>query len=274
MPPKVARQQPPATEPLVQNLVLTANILKRINLRVLAEATKGHYDPNKFPACTLRFRDPPVAPSVYGNGNVVIVGAKSRDQALHGLYYVLDILHRVFPSLAGAEAHNLCLENMVASFDVGFKVNLKLLFDDYVHCAQYAKEDIRALRLWPDGMNTSLVLTIWTTGKAHVAGAKTPEEVTRVYKHVDFHKYRLRDEYRQLEPGWSVSARSREFFGPSKATPEDWEKAEESKELLLQPSDATVQMGHVLSTKNSQTTAVAENGDPEEEVMASGSIVV
>lgn len=189
----------PATEPKAQNLVYSAKLHRKVNIRLAAEILLGHYDPNRFPSCGVRNREPRAAVGIDGNGNVVVVGAKSYDVALHVLFIQLSKLALRTHDFSYVRFSNFRLRNMVASFNIGFEVNLKLMWQDHQEKAAFSAENIGAFHLWPKGMYTRLVLVVWATGKAHVSGATTTDEVMFVYKYVDFAKYKLGAEYRSLD---------------------------------------------------------------------------
>lgn len=189
----------PASQPVTTNMVYTAHLKCSINLKLLADGLGGCYNRNRFPACQIRNRDPWAALGFHGNGHVLIVGAKSPENAMLALHIQLHRMFSVFGNRMYREVHNFHLQNVVSPFNIGFAVNLKLLFDDYREKAQYDPVDIGDLRLYPRGMKTPPTLIIWASGKAHVTGSVNDSDVKEAYEYVDFTKYRLGHEYRQLE---------------------------------------------------------------------------
>jgi len=66
---------------VVQNMVLTARLNKRINLEKLLELEGTEYEPEQFPGLVLRLKDPNVAFLIFTSGRVVMTGARDVDMA-------------------------------------------------------------------------------------------------------------------------------------------------------------------------------------------------
>lgn len=68
-------------QPITQNLVITADFGKSINLEELTEKTRAIYEPEQFPGAMLRLAKPfKTSILVFASGKAVITGLKSSDQ--------------------------------------------------------------------------------------------------------------------------------------------------------------------------------------------------
>lgn len=69
-------------EAKVQNLVATASLGMKLNLRTLAVSLDNtEYEPEQFPGMVYRVREPKCVILIFASGNVVCTGAKSRSDA-------------------------------------------------------------------------------------------------------------------------------------------------------------------------------------------------
>ena len=67
--------------PIIQNLVATADFAKSIDVEKLPGKTKAIYEPEQFPGAILRLKEPFKASIlIFASGKVVIIGLKSSDQ--------------------------------------------------------------------------------------------------------------------------------------------------------------------------------------------------
>jgi transcription initiation factor TFIID TATA-box-binding protein len=73
--------KPVRLQPKTQNLVVTADFAKGVNLEELSENSKVIYEPEQFPGAILRFTEPyKTTILIFASGKVVITGLKSSAQ--------------------------------------------------------------------------------------------------------------------------------------------------------------------------------------------------
>jgi transcription initiation factor TFIID TATA-box-binding protein len=73
--------KPVRLNPMIQNIVVTSDFEKNIDLEKLLEHSKAIYEPEQFPGAILRLEDPfKVSVLIFASGKVVIAGLKSSDQ--------------------------------------------------------------------------------------------------------------------------------------------------------------------------------------------------
>ena len=61
---------------VVQNMVSTASLGKRINLDKLLQLENTEYEPEQFPGLVLRLKSPKVAFLIFSSGKIVLTGAR------------------------------------------------------------------------------------------------------------------------------------------------------------------------------------------------------
>jgi transcription initiation factor TFIID TATA-box-binding protein len=80
----------------VQNLVATASLMMKLNLRTLALTLDNtEYEPEQFPGMVYRVKEPKCVILIFTSGKVVCTGAKSREDAetaINDLYEKLRMM--------------------------------------------------------------------------------------------------------------------------------------------------------------------------------------
>lgn len=70
----------------VQNIVASANLMSTLNLEAVAmDLENTEYEPEQFPGLVYRLDDPKVVLLLFGSGKVVCTGAKTKEDAQHGV---------------------------------------------------------------------------------------------------------------------------------------------------------------------------------------------
>lgn len=67
-------------KPILQNIVSTANLSSKLDLRKIAlNCRNAEYNPRRFAAVIMRIRDPKTTALIFTSGKMVCTGAKSED---------------------------------------------------------------------------------------------------------------------------------------------------------------------------------------------------
>lgn len=83
--------------PKLQNIVSTANLGRRLNLKILAhKAINCEYNPSRFAAAIMRIRSPKTTALVFSSGKLVCTGAKSEDDSRTAARKFARIIQKVF----------------------------------------------------------------------------------------------------------------------------------------------------------------------------------
>jgi transcription initiation factor TFIID TATA-box-binding protein len=158
----------------IQNVVLTAAYEGiAFDPERLARALDGaRYDPRLFPALACRSEDPPASLLIFPSGKVVCTGARSVGDARRAIEKLTRKLRE-----AGVRIRSeprVRVQNVVASFDSGRKVNLEEL-SRACEGAEYEPEIFPGLILRLERPRVAVLL--FDTGKGICAGARTVKEV-------------------------------------------------------------------------------------------------
>jgi len=79
--------------PRTQNIVVTVDFERRVNLEELVANTRGIYKPKQFPAFILKVEKPYTASIlIFASGKVIIAGLKSSEQIVPVIQKIEDIL--------------------------------------------------------------------------------------------------------------------------------------------------------------------------------------
>jgi transcription initiation factor TFIID TATA-box-binding protein len=163
--------------PKIENIVGSGSIADSIDLEMLSGKMEN-YDLNKkrFPGAVLRLQNPKIAVLIFSSGKVVITGAKSPEDLVHGQ----DILIQKMKE-AGVICHDtpdVAITNMVCSYDLGKYINLnKVVITLNLEKIEYEPEQFPGLvyRI----SDPKVVALLFSSGKIILTGGKTMEDVVR-----------------------------------------------------------------------------------------------
>ncbi|XP_064489797.1 uncharacterized protein LOC135401357 [Ornithodoros turicata] len=170
----------PGIVPQLQNIVATANLCCRLDLKKIAlQARNAEYNPRRFAAAIMRIREPRTTALFFGSGKIVCTGAKSEANS--------RIAARKFARIAqklgfDASFSDFKVQNIVASCDVGFGIRLESLALNHAQFCRYEPE------LFP-GLVYSMVqprtiLLIFVSGKVVLTGAKIRQDLYRAFDNI------------------------------------------------------------------------------------------
>ena len=164
---------PKKTEIKIENIVGKTRLGVKINLReIVKKIPQIEYNPESFPAATLKFENPKASILIFSTGSMVCAGAKSFEEVKHAFHRIKQKLRENgYKDIFDGETE---ISNMVASASIGEKINLDKIALTAVNC-EYAPEQFPALVYRPDKMNT--VILIFNSGKMVVTGAKTMKQL-------------------------------------------------------------------------------------------------
>jgi len=157
----------------VENIVSAITIDQKIDLKGLFERAKGlEYNPERFPGVVYRIKEPKLAMLIFSSGKIICTGARSREDITIA---VEKLVKKLAESGVIIKAEpKVEIQNIVASADMGFKVNLDVLA---MKCenTEYEPEQFPGLVFSLDEPRT--VMLVFRSGKMIITGAKTPDAV-------------------------------------------------------------------------------------------------
>lgn len=111
----------------VSNIVCKTHVGCPLDLNHCCANLRNSQRTNKFPALFVRMRDPSVTLLLYRTGTVVATGACSyADNAKSVRRIVRSLIRLGYPAVL----HELVVENILANFSLGFKVQISKISED------------------------------------------------------------------------------------------------------------------------------------------------
>lgn len=112
-------------EPRLQNIVSTANLCCKLNLRQIAlQARNAEYNPKRFAAVIMRIKDPKTTALIFSSGKMVCTGAKSEEESRKAARKFAKIIKSLGFKVDFKEFK---VQNIVGSCDIRFKIHLTKL---------------------------------------------------------------------------------------------------------------------------------------------------
>lgn len=122
-------QQPNQDLPKLQNIVSTANLNQKLDLREIAQKCKNvEYKPKRFAAAIIRIREPKTTALIFASGKMVCTGAKSEVDSETAAKQYARMIKRVGNN-KGVKMTDFKVQNIVASHDVRFEIKLEELMN-------------------------------------------------------------------------------------------------------------------------------------------------
>lgn len=170
----VPNQAPQKPSPELQNIVSTANLSTKLDLRKIAlNCRNAEYNPKRFAAVIIRIRDPKTTALIFSSGKMVITGAKSEEKSYTAAKTYAKMIKKVGnPSV---KLQEFKIQNIVGSCDIRFPISLETLNKEHSNYSTYEPE------LFPGLIyrmhSPKIVLLIFASGKIVLTGAKTRENI-------------------------------------------------------------------------------------------------
>lgn len=159
----------------IENMVAAITLNRKLDLEKLAKLeSSAIYNPKKFPGIIYRIPKPKLGTLIFNTGKVICSGAKSREDIDKGLKKLVAKLKEKKIKIEGKP--EIKVQNIVASANLGFKVNLDLVAMECEN-TEYEPEQFPGLVFRID--NPKTVMLVFSSGKIIVTGAKTPADATR-----------------------------------------------------------------------------------------------
>lgn len=160
------------------NVVSTCSLgVDNIDLRKLAlEKNFLEFNPLTFAAATYRIRSPRTTCLLFASGNMVITGSSNEHESRLAARKYCAVLQKcglkvMFQAFG--------IQNIVASANVGFTINLQDIADEFSSYASYDPDLFPGLVF--RSVQPKLVFLIFRSGKIVITGAKKNEEIAVTY---------------------------------------------------------------------------------------------
>jgi transcription initiation factor TFIID TATA-box-binding protein len=183
----------------ITNVISHSHLGCRTDLGLVAVALNGRANPRVFPACMGHCQTTRTTQSVFQSGKMVVVGAKSEEEALLAAYYYARALCKELK--LPVNIYNFEINNVVGDFRLGYPLNLDLFFCDNDLTALWDPENFKGLSYKPLGSEKGVVsFVLFESGKGILTGGKSSQDLYEAYQKFapGFARYKKGEEYRQL----------------------------------------------------------------------------
>ncbi len=174
--------------PIIENIVCTANLCCKLNLREIALQVKNaEYNPKRFSAVIIKMKDPKTTALIFASGRIVCLGAKIEEISRKACRKFAKIIKSLNNKIYFKQYK---IENVVGSADVKFQISLMKLYmyllkntsskgQKYV---AYEPEQFPGLiyRM----AEPRIVLLIFVSGKIVLTGGKNRGDIYEGFKNI------------------------------------------------------------------------------------------
>lgn len=168
-------------EPKLQNIVSTANLNCKLDLREIALNTRNcEYKPKRFAAAIMRIRHPKTTALIFASGKMVCTGAKTEEESETAAKQYAKNIRKV--GNKDVRISDFTIQNIVGSHDVGFQIKLETLLNRFLKHSKYDPEFFPGLIFKME--QPKVVLLIFSSGKIVLTGAKKRQEIYDAYKSI------------------------------------------------------------------------------------------
>lgn len=154
---------------------------RQLPAELVAASIFGRCGPNSFPSCPSHGFNPSATTSWAVSGRVVITGAKDKFDAILAAYlnlYRIQKHSKLYRQLRG-----LVLQNLVGAVDLGAEVDLEKMHKDDMLNTFYEPDQFPGLQKYPAGSGKKKeVIVVYRSGKAVLAGPRTPDALMRLFE--------------------------------------------------------------------------------------------
>lgn len=174
----------PVTEsgiiPKVHNVVSTVDIGCTLDLLQIAlRLRNAEYNPKRFHAVVMRILEPRTAALIFRSGKIVVTGARSEAAAHLASRKYARLIQKL-----GFDVRfiDFKIQNMVASCDVKFPIQIEKLYSLHLQFCSYEPELFPGLiyRM----VKPRLVLLIFVSGKIVLTGGKSRNDLKQAFENI------------------------------------------------------------------------------------------
>lgn len=174
------------TEYRQRNSVYSLNVKSRLDLKHIAENVKGAtYNPQKFPAVTIRICDPKATALIFSSGKINICGSKSAHNARLAAEKFIKIISDLGFDIS-FENSDLEASNMVFTYDLKKGVRLREFASRFPKESTFETEIFPGLifRMEEDEKydQPKMCFTLFSNGKFNMTGAKSKADMEKGLK--------------------------------------------------------------------------------------------
>ena len=183
-------------EPQINNIVSSVNLGSNINLKNIALKIKNaEYNSNKFSKIILKSKDKNITATIFPNGKMICSGSKTEKESKLACKKFAKIVNKVDGKEDKIDLKSFKIQNIVASYDVKFKICLSKLYNEISNLINNSKnlgnnnnyvkfnnDIVQSLIFYLNEPKISL--SIFESGKVVLSGAKKRKEFEEIFRNI------------------------------------------------------------------------------------------
>ena len=176
-------------KPEINNIISSVNLGSNLNIKNIALKIKNAEYTNNFSKLKLKSKNAKATATIFSSGKMVCSGAKTEKQSKSMCAKFGKIVNKVGFNV---ELKNFKIQNIIASYDVKFKICLPKLFNEIntliniskniYNYVKYNSDNFPGLIFYMNDLKVSLL--VFGYGKVVISGAKKKEEIEEIFRNV------------------------------------------------------------------------------------------
>jgi transcription initiation factor TFIID TATA-box-binding protein len=177
-------------KPEINNIISSVNLGSNLNIKNIALKIKNAEYTNNFSKLLLKSKDAKATATIFSSGKMVCSGGKTEKQSKSMCAKFGKIVNKVGFNV---ELKNFKIQNIIASYDVKFKICLPKLFNKIntlinisknlcYNYVKYNSDNFPGLIFYMNDLKVSLL--VFEYGKIVISGAKKKEEIEEIFRNV------------------------------------------------------------------------------------------
>jgi transcription initiation factor TFIID TATA-box-binding protein len=176
-------------KPEINNIISSVSLGSNLNIKNIALKIKNAEYTNNFSKLILKSKNTKATATIFSSGKMVCSGAKTEKQSKSICIKFGKIVNKVGFNV---ELKNFKIQNIIASYDVKFKICLPKLFNEIntliniskniYNYVKYNSDNFPGLIFYMNDLKVSLL--VFEYGKVVISGAKKKEEIEEIFRNV------------------------------------------------------------------------------------------
>ena len=177
-------------KPEINNIISSVSLGSNLNIKNIALKIKNAEYTNNFSKLMIKSKDSKATATIFSSGKMVCSGAKTEKQSRVLCAKFGKIVNKVGFNV---ELKNFKIQNIIASYDVKFKICLPKLFNEIntlinisknlcYNYVKYNSDNFPGLIFYMNDLKVSLL--VFEYGKVVISGAKKREEIEEIFRNV------------------------------------------------------------------------------------------
>ncbi len=176
-------------KPEINNIISSVSLGSNLNIKNIALKIKNAEYTNNFSKLILKSKNTKAIATIFSSGKMVCSGAKTEKQSKSMCAKFRKIVNKVGLNV---ELKNFKIQNIIASYDVKFKICLPKLFNEIntliniskniYNYVKYNSDNFPGLIFYMNDLKVSLL--VFEYGKVVISGTNKKEEIEEIFRNV------------------------------------------------------------------------------------------